>query len=371
MRFFDDRGRGRGPWTGVARLAALLAVAGCSDAGTGPADDRIVAGVDLDILFAGAEPSEIAATSDEWATRSSSAVDVQTERDTVVTLGVLSIRVRVVSHDVGGVRHFGAILTDEALAGQAPVIVYAHGGDRGASVEEVLLQFGFVGDLASRFVWIVPSFRSEDLRFAGTAWTSEGPPSPWDRDVDDALALLDVTLGLEPAADAGNVGVLGFSRGAGVGMLMGVRDARIDRVVDFFGPTDFFDVFVQDVVEEALRGTLRNLPGLVFLDQAYIQPLQRGEVTIAEVRQQLIRRSVVLFAGRLPTLQLHHGSADDVVEVSQAESLIAAMAALGRGEPDFEAHVYPGGSHSPLTLPGSIPSAVEFLAALLPIPPET
>ena len=247
------------------------------------------------------------------------------------------------------------------------MIVYSHGGDQGTSVEDVLLQFLLAGELAANFVWVVPSFRSEHLSFGGVTWTSEGLPSPWDRDVDDALSLLDVALAMEPAADAENVGVLGFSRGAGVGMLMGIRDPRIDRVVEFFGLTDFFGSFVQDIVEDALRGSLRDLPGLAFLSEMYIQPLKRGELTIPEVRSELIRRSPVLFADRLPALQLHHGTMDTVVEVSQAESLIAAIEALGREQPDFEAHLYPGGLHSPFALPGSITRAVQFLSVLLPL----
>jgi dipeptidyl aminopeptidase/acylaminoacyl peptidase len=264
------------------------------------------------------------------------------------------------------------VLTPAGLTGPAPVIVYAHGGDNGVSIEEILFTVGFIGSAAADFVWVAPTFRSERLRFAGSEWISEGPPSPWDRDVDDALSLLDVALDLEAAADPDRIGVIGLSRGAGVGMLMGIRDARIDRVVEFFGPTDFFGSFVQEVLEEALRGSLRDLPGLEFLDQEFIRPLRRAELTIAEVRPELIRRSAVLFADRLPKLQVHHGSADAVVAVSQAESLIATMAALQRGEPDFEAFIYPGGTHNPLSMSGSIPTAVAFLQGLLtpsPAPP--
>ena len=350
-------------------LATVLAcsLAACRGDGTGPTDPgRVIEGVDFDVLFADPDGAEIAAISAEWNARNPGSVDVVTEKDTVVTSGTLDVRVRVVSHDVEGVRHVGAIVAADGLPGPAPVIMYAHGGDQGTSVEELLFQFALVGELAAQAVWVIPSFRSEELSFAGTTWTSEGPPSPWDRDVDDALSLLDVALELEPAADEQSMGVVGFSRGAGVALLMGIRDARIDRIVEFFGPTDFFGPFVQDVVEEALRGTLRDLPGLEFLDQAFIQPLKNGGLTTAQVRPQLIRRSAVLFADRLPALQVHHGSLDTVVEVSQAESLIAAMVALGRMEPDFEGNLYPSGTHNPLTLPGSIPSAVDFLSQLLP-----
>lgn len=353
----------------LAGLASAFLVAACADNGTGPSlskGHKIVEGVDFDELFADPTTSELAAVSADWAARSPVAADVVVEKDTVVEADMLDVRVRVVSHSVGGVRHYGAVLALDGLAGPAPVMVYAHGGDGGVGLDDVLLQFAFAGDLATGFVWVVPSFRSEPLSFAGVTWTSDGPPSPWDWDVDDALSLLDVALETEPAADGEHVGVLGFSRGAGVAMLMGIRDPRIDRIVEFFGPTDFFGTYVQDIIEEALGGTLRDLPGLDFLDEAFIQPLKRGEVNIAQVRPELIRRSPVLFADRLPALQLHHGTADSTVYVSQAESLIAAMAAIGRGEPDFEAYLYPGGTHNPFTLPESIPRAIAFLSMLLP-----
>jgi acetyl esterase/lipase len=350
----------------VASLVLLLAA--CSDGGTGPSGSRIVEGVDFDLLFAEPSGLEIETVSEEWATRTDTASQVSILVDSTVTAGSLDVRVRIVSHDVGGVTHFGAVLNSAALAGPAPVLVYAHGGDGGARVDDLLALFPFAGELAAGFVWVVPSFRSEPLSWDTQTWISGGPPSPWDRDVDDALSLLDVALQIETAADEESVGVLGFSRGAGVGMLMGIRDPRIDRVVEFFGPTDFFGPYVQDIVEEALRGTLRPLPGLEFLDETFIQPLKRGELTIADVRPELIRRSAVLYAERLPTLQLHHGEMDTTVDVSQAESLIDAMSNLGRGEPDFEAYLYPTGLHDPFTLPESVPRAIEFLSELLPAP---
>lgn len=351
-------------WAVVLGLSVLLA--SCAEDSVGPPDARIVEGVDLDALFADPSDAEIADARAEWASRSPGPADITIESDDVITSGALSLRVRVVSHDVEGVRHYGAVVHSVGLVGPAPVIVYAHGGDGGTSVEEVVLLFSFAGGLAAEAVWVIPSFRSEPIGFAGNSWTSEGPPSPWDRDVDDALSLLDVALAIEPAADPGAVAVLGFSRGAGVGMLMGIRDPRIDRVVEFFGPTDFFDVFVQEIVEEALVGTLRSLPGVAVLNELYIQPLKRGEMTIAQVRRALIVRSAVLHAELLPALQVHHGTSDGVVAVSQAESLIDVMAALGRSEPEFESFLYPGGGHNPLTLSGSIPQAVDFLSVLLP-----
>lgn len=339
-----------------------LAIGACSDA-TAP-DDNTVGGVDLEALFEPPSSAEIEAVESEWAGRDPVSADVEVVHDTTVTVDVLTFRVRIVSHSVEGVVHYGAIVVSDALDEPTPTLVYAHGGDAGVAVDDVLAIMPFLGDVAASYVWVIPSFRSETLEMGSMSWTSDGPASPWDRDVDDALALLDATFEIEAVADPTRVGVLGFSRGAGVGLLMGIRDSRIDRVVEFFGPTDFFGPFVQEVVEEALMGSARDLPGLAFLDAEYLQPLARGETSVAAVRSQLVRRSAVLFADRLPAVQVHHGTADAVVHVSQAEALIDALTALGRSEPDFEWYLYEGGTHNLLSLANSVGRAVDFLEAL-------
>lgn len=345
-------------------LACVLAA--CGDA-AGPEGGRIVEGVNFTELFAPPTPAEISAMLGEWAGRDVSARDVQVARTSPVSVGGASATVRVVSHRVAGVQHFGAIMVPAGAQPRSlPVLIVTHGGDDGVNIDEVLalLPFGF-GSIQDKFVLVVPSFRSEPLVFEGTRFVSEGAPSPWDRDVDDALALLSVALQTTPEADPERIAVLGFSRGAAVGMLMAERDPRIDVVIEFFGPTDFFGPFVQDVVADALRGVLRDLPGLDHLNTQFIQPLKRGELTIDDVRPELLRRSAVHFAARLPELQVHHGTADAIVPVGEAERLIAVMQDLGRGQPDFEFFLYPGGAHDLFTLPGSIERTVAFLSRLL------
>ena len=353
------------PWRIGAVGVGLLMSLGCSSDLTGP---RVVAGVDLDALFADPSAAEVALVAADWDGRAPAATAVAVEFDTVFVVDGTDVRLRVVSHDVGGFLHYGAVLAAVDVAAPAPVLVYAHAGESGASVEEVLFQFPLLGADAARFVWVVPSFRGESLRFGGRSWLSTGPPSPWDRDVDDALALVEVAVDLESASDADNVAVLGFSRGAGVALLMAARDDRIVRVIDFFGPTDFFDDFVQDAMAEALRGSPADLPGGAWLDETVVQPLRAGQLTIAEARLELIRRSPVLFADRLPAVQIHHGDADDLVPVSQARALIAALEGAGRTSPALQAFIYAGGSHNPLTLSGSIGRAVSFLREMLPAP---
>lgn len=344
----------------LASLVILLFTA-CSDA-AGPVS-RVVEGVDLDRLFAVPSQSEIAGVRSEWAVRDVSPAGYRVETSASFLLGSTTGRVRVVSHVVGGFRHYGAIaVPDNATPGSLPVLVYCHGGDGGVNVDELLLLTLLLGDAADNYVYVVPSFRSETLAFAGQSFRSEGDPSPWDRDVDDALALIGVTLENEAAADPDRVAVVGFSRGAGVALLMGARDPRIDAVVEFFGPTDFFDPWVQDLAAEALRGNPRDLPGLAWLDERFLQPLRRGETPLDAVRKELLRRSAVLFASSFPAVQVHHGTADSVVAFSQAESLDRAMRSLSRSAPDYEYYAYPGGGHNPLGLPESAARAASFLA---------
>jgi acetyl esterase/lipase len=360
-------------------LIAIALLAACGDDGGTEPNGRVVAGVDLDVLFAPATTSEIDAVLADWAGRSPTAAGFQVESvDTSAAAGV-DLEIRVVSHTVDGNRHYGAVVVPfgpNADPGPLPILAYLHGGDDGFSVTDITLIAGQAPALAGSVVWVAPSFRSEELRHAGGTLTSEGDASPWDRDVDDALALLAVAAAEVPEADPSRVALLGLSRGAGVALLMAERDPSIDMVVEFFGPTDFFGAFVQDVVADALRGTVRNLPGLEVLNAEFIVPLRDGETTIQAVRGELVRRSAVLFADRLPDLQVHHGELDPVVDVSQAESLIDTMLGLGRGatplcpptdgpsgtdDPLFEACLYPAGSHNPLTMAGSIPRTETFL----------
>lgn len=347
-------------------LIVLLLLTGCElvSSDEGP---RTVGGVNIGELFEEPSSSELSAVRGDWAGRDVSAVNARVEQAATMSLSGTPATVRIVSHEVQGVKHFGAIITPDGLvSGEAPVVVYSHGGDNGVSVDgEVRFILSIFNEVVDRFVYVVPSFRDETLSFGGVDWTSDGPASPWDRDVDDALALLTVAGELEPAADMNSVTVLGLSRGAGVGMLMDVRDDRIDGVIEFFGPTDFFGPFVQDVTIETLEGNPRDLPGLDVLNERFLIPLADGTIGIGEVRTELVRRSPILFIDKLGDLQVHHGTADTTVPVTQAERLIDAVSETGRQAPEFEAFLYPGGEHNPLTLAESLDRAQVYLKRVL------
>ncbi|MEW5875408.1 MAG: peptidase [Candidatus Zixiibacteriota bacterium] len=350
---------------GLILFLSLLAIAGCSSS-TAPPSDWIVEGVNLTELFAPPTEAEIEAVQSDWESREPGIADSATVKQKTVSAGAL-FDIRIVAHRVDGAIHYGAICTPVGSAARSKaVLMYCHGGDDGEDIDDLLfllnLAFGGVPD---DFVYVIPSFRSEPIHFDNMTYVSEGDPSPWDRDVDDAMALLSLALASEPAADPERVGVIGFSRGACVGMLMAIRDPRVDLVVEYFGPVDFFGGFVQGLTANALKGDLRALPGLADLNESLIQPLKNGELTYEAVRLAMLRRSPVYFAEMLPPLQLHHGTADITVPVSEAERLIEVMTELGRTPPEFESYLYQGGGHTPL-LPGSLDRALDFLERLVP-----
>ncbi len=351
----------------VLIIASEMLVLGCSGSSTSSGDeDHIVAGVNLTELFQLPTAAEREDVLDDWTSRTHAAVEVSTVSQTSVSLGGTASTLRIVSHSVGANTHFGAVLSpDNAGSGTLPVVVYLHGGDDGVDVSELLTVLPIaLGSSQDDYVYLVPSFRAEELRYSGVTYTSTGQASPWDRDVDDVLSLIDAALTIVPAADPERVGVVGFSRGACVAMIAGIRDPRIDLVIEFFGPTDFFSPWSEDIFADALDGSLRDLPGLSTLNEDIIQPLKNGGLSNASARLEMLRRSPVYFVDMLPPTQAHHGTVDNVVPVTEAELLRAAFTAGGLSSPDHTVYIYTGGGHSPLTLLGSFERARGFLGRL-------
>ena len=321
----------------------------------------------LDVLFAPPDEAELATVRADWASRDFSAIGGMIELEEAYSMGGSPTTLRIVSHQVAGVRHYGAIVVpDGAGEERLPIMVFAHGGDDGVSVESTLFILTIaLGEMRGDFVYVIPSFRDEPLEYGDRAWRSDGPASPWDRDVDDSLALVNLAMETIPETISDRYFVVGASRGGGVAMLMGIRDPRIAGVITFFGPTDFQNEWARDIASLLVRGVTVDLPGVEYLRASYIVPWWAGVVSLQDARLALIRRSPVLFVEDMPPLQVHHGDADGVVSVTQAESMIRAMEEIGRGAPEFEAYIYPGGTHDITSMPQAIPHGLAFLRGLL------
>jgi pimeloyl-ACP methyl ester carboxylesterase len=362
---------GRGRCGGAGRVvragfaaALILALSGCA-AGLAPAEVRRLG----DVLFAPPTRTEMCAVEVEWARRDTGARGVRVEWS---EQGRGGGRTLVLSHTVDGLRHYGAVRVPAGAAGRRlPVLVIAHGGDKGTSG----YNFFRAGPLSEGWVQVLPSFRSERLAMRATRrYRSQGRPSPWDRDVDDAMALLSAALRQVPEADSARVAVLGRSRGGGVALLMAIRDPRVKGVVDFFGPTDFYLPQVRHLADRALRSRIPKLPGAGYLADSVLFALRDRRTTVERARSELLRRSPVYFARRLPPTQIHHGTRDDEVPIAHGERLAEALARIGREPPLWEIHRYPDGGHRPHTLVGAQQRAETWLERMVAsgaAPPRT
>ena len=362
----DASGRAATSWTlGADPGVQTLAIAAGSVAAA-VAAESVDLEAELRAAFAPPAAAEIDAVRRDWRARTPGVSGVQVELEEPFDLGGSPATLRIVSHRVGGMRHMGAIIVPSGAGERRlPVLAYLHGGENGANLGDLRVIAQATGEIRDRFVYVVPAFRGEAIHHDGVTWQSEGGRDLWDRDVDDALSLLSVALEAAPEADPESINLVGFSRGAGVALLAGIRDTRVARIVAFFGPTLFFDDWVRGIVRNAALRLPQSVTGLATLDSTLIQPYIRGDLSLAEVRLHLVRRSAALFAADMPPVQLHHGTFDLTVPVGQAEALIAAMQELGRGAPDFEHHIYEGGGHHPFLLEGSIERAAAYLARAL------
>ncbi|GEM_PF-1573732 len=318
----------------------------------------VVEGVDLSLLFAPPVDAETQAVEGDWAGRTPVARDFVIVDETTAPSGD---RTLVVSHTVDDLTHYGAIrIPAHGPGAKLPLLLLCHAGVSGTNTGEFariddLVGYGAVSD---SYIMVLPSFRGETLQVGGDSYTSEGPQGIYDRDCDDALALLDCAIKYLPEADADTVVVEGISRGTQVAQRAAQRDDRIDGAVLFYGMVDYWLPAEQDYLASGLAEAAAGEP-----TESYIQGLYDGEFTVWDVRLGMLRWSTAYYAERFPALQAHYGTSDQAVPIEQGDRLNAVLLALAH--PDFEYFRYPGGAHNPSTLPGCGERMRDFLLAYL------
>ena len=392
----------------VALLAALvLALPACDSGGDGPAPttDTILFGVNYTRLFAPAADAETAAVRADWDARNT----MQTGAEIVDSTAIDGARVVVVRHQVvsagqAGVTHYAVVRIPPDLDGLAPLLVVHHGGDDGFNVgvgtppddqtanTSLVRWVAAFPALAAATIQVWPVYRSEELRTTGYAdlggpYTAGGTASPWDYDVDDAIASVQATVALFPdLVDTARRAAIGFSRGGNTAALHAIRDEEMDALVDYYGPTDFYNASAQLLATGVLSGSSSalNLPGAQFLFDNVLDPLRNADGTYnagadyAGARLEVARRSASLFTSLLPDTQVHHHYRDGIVPYTFSAAFAAAAQTRGSGG-SFDLFPYgtpptsdadlDGSFHAPEANPESLVTVGTFLLTQLGLNP--
>lgn len=313
-------------------LPLLLVFAACDSDDPDPQEDDIRYGVNFTRLFSEPTPAEIEAIRQEWAERDPGARDAEL----VASQGAEGATFHVVQHTMTDVRtgddftHYGLVrIPDNIAIIDEDVLLVHHGGDIGVDAETAIDYAQLYPDLFANTIQVFPSYRSEAIRAESIGLgnhPSGGSESPWDYDVDDAIALYDAVRELFPTETSDRAASLSFSRGAGVALLQAVRDERILGVTEYYGPTDFFDISMQELADSLLAGSQQALflPGAEYLLENVLLPLQgpdgeyNPEADYDSARLDVLRRSPAYFTASLPAVQIHHHIDDPVVPFRQA-----------------------------------------------------
>jgi len=328
----------------------------------------------LDSVFKKPTHAEIKAVEAVWAKRNLSPKDVVEVASSKINLGYTDATVRIISHRVHGQKHYGAIVIPDGLSTKSPVILDLKGVSWNFSPLELnrVRSAGVLGEEQNKFIYVLPSFRGEILKFDGVDYVSEGDRTDsWDGATDDALALLNVALSITPQADEKRICAFGRSRGGSVALLAGIRDPKIKWVIDWTGPTDWFDLMGLEgwtqkeiVADGLLNKAAPDEDGGQVIERVLSKAIQ-GKQTLHDVRFQMIASSPLYFVKRLQRLQIHYGIEDEIVPIINGRALAKKMTERGRTQ--FESFFHANVGHE---LDGRIAyrESRRFLLSILAVP---
>ena len=348
-----ERARALEPDNSTARLALQHLGAGPQDPGGG-----WQLSFETEALFAAPSTEEMDSVRLEWAQRDLRPAGVEFVAEEAVEIQGGRFRRLVLSHEVEGERHFGVVLVPEGSEpGCCPVVLELRGVSAHYSpldVDRARVPLILDQDL-SRVILVLPSFRGNTIIVSGESYLSEGTPTrAWDGATDDALALLNVVLQQVPEADGDRVCAYGKSRGGTVALLVGERDPRVDCVVDWAGPSGWFEHMgtfgwtIQEQVEWALREEWEPGHGWGSSDQFidhFLLDAIAGEGDLGQTRRQVLASSPLYFVDFLPAAQLQYGVEDRSVYVANALALRDALESRKSSAPTFEVVLHEGVGH--------------------------
>ena len=309
----------------------------------------------LDELFRLPTQSEIQETKNDWSQRRLDPVGMSKVNVHEILFHGVAFEVRILSHLVYGTRHYGAVLVPKGTKSDSyPVLVELRGVNW--SYSPFPLEALHIPDILredmKRVIIVVPSFRGETMTVGTNKYTSEGvPTNGWDGATDDAMAFLSVALSETPEADSQHVGVFGKSRGGTVALLMGARDKRIDCVVDWAGPADWFTTMgtggwtLKEQVQIGLWEGWKPGQGEGSAGQFIEWCIESTQRSLEAARHRMIASSPLYFLENLPPTDLQYGDEDTSVPKQNALALEKVLASRMAGPSRFRVTRHPSAGH--------------------------
>lgn len=316
----------------ISSLLFLLALSACDSGTTNTTplppptqNDPVVAGVNLDTLFASPTGAERSAVRSEWAGRSSN-YTFDLVQSTIgsdgAELNVFSAR-RIATTDIlfyGLVRRPIRMSGDVALR---PLVLVLPDNDQGTS--DFALRPGSIPiqtDVHEDYVFATIAYRGEQLRAGSLEFDSEANSSAYNFDTDDALAFVEHVQNTELLVNPNRTGVIGFGRGGTVALLTQSRNHPFNLIIDIAGPTDFIGTAFRSKARSILLGNSGgDFPAISDIAAEILLPLRDGSLSMQDARHALLLISPKHFVSPPPFILVAHGDVDFDVPVEHSRAL--------------------------------------------------
>lgn len=242
--------------------------------------------------------------------------------------------IKVISHLVNGLLHYGAIRIPKSLnASSAPILLELEGGGTGLDVSKVsTLTSGKCKVERDNYISILPSYRGNILRGKGFCFRSEGyAGDAWLGAAEDAISFLESVKFMYNKTDSTKTIATGVSRGATVALIIGGLTNKLDYIIANSTHIKFVDQHVVD--NERVGGSF---------SRAFYTPKANPD----EIRKRIIASSPYYFANNLPAFEIHQGTEDKKTTVWHARILEKRLKEIGRNDSTYNIYIYNGKGHA-------------------------
>ncbi len=241
--------------------------------------------------------------------------------------------IKVISHLVNGLKHYGAIRIPKTLdVKTAPILMELEGGGTGLDISKLrTLTQGKCRGQKDNFISILPSYRGCILRGEDFCFRSEGYyGDPWVGPAEDAIVFLEAVKKIYNKPDDTRVLANGISRGATVALIIGSLTDKLDYIIATSTHTKFLDRYV--VENERVGNSFAR---------AFYTPTASPE----QIRKRIIASSPYYFADKLPPFDLHQGARDELTTVWHANVLENRLQEIEKDTNTYNLFIYEDRGH--------------------------